>query len=258
MTESNAAESITKVFVQASGRKRRPACPVSVNTGRKPAAMMSSEKKMAGVTSRAASPSSRFRSAPGGAPASFLCDASIITISASTVAPMAMAMPPRLMMVAGMSNSTMGMKESATAMGMEMMGRSAERKWKRKTITTSATTMASSTRAFLSVAIDRSISPVRSYATSTFTPAGSERASSAIFCFTRPITSSTFSPWRTITMPPTASPSPFHSSRPRRMSGPKRTVATSFTKIGAPSGPRVRRAVRSMAPRSWMYPRPCT
>ncbi len=91
--ERTAADSITKVLVQASGVKSRPACPVSVNTGRKATAMMSSEKNSAGVTSRAASASSRWRSAPGGACSSFLWLASIITISASTVAPMAMAMP---------------------------------------------------------------------------------------------------------------------------------------------------------------------
>jgi len=37
-----------------------------------------------------------------------------MTISASTVAPIAMAMPPRLMMVEGMSIRYIGMNESAT------------------------------------------------------------------------------------------------------------------------------------------------
>jgi len=160
--ESTAAESMTKVLVQASGVKSRPAWPVRVKTGRKATAMMSSEKKMAGVTSRAASASSRWRSAPGGACSSFLWLASIMTISASTVAPMAMAMPPRLMMVAGMSSSHMGMKLTDTATGSERMGSSAERKWSRKRMMTSATTSASSSSAFLSVPMERWMSSERS------------------------------------------------------------------------------------------------
>ena len=66
--------------------------------------MMSSEKKIAGVTSRAASASSFCRASSlrsGGAFSSFLWAASTITISASTVAPIAMAIPPSDMIVAG-------------------------------------------------------------------------------------------------------------------------------------------------------------
>jgi hypothetical protein len=111
VTDRSAAESITKVLVYASGRKSRPAWPVSPNTGMKLAAMISSEKKIAGVTSRAAS-ESRVRSLLGvsvlGRSSSFLWAASTITISASTVAPMAMAMPPSDMMVAGPSSRTSG------------------------------------------------------------------------------------------------------------------------------------------------------
>ena len=124
--------------------------------------MMRSEKKMAGVTSRAASASSRWRSAPGGACSSFLWLASIITISASTVAPTAMAMPPRLMMVAGMSRSHMGTKATATASGRESMGRSAERRCSRKRMMTAETTTASSRSAVLRVSMDRRISAERS------------------------------------------------------------------------------------------------
>src|SRR5688572_23953375 len=96
--------------------------------GMKDAAIMRREKKMAGVTSTAASWSSfsrAFLGRFGGARSSFLWQASIMTISASTVAPMAMAMPPRLMMVAGMPRRYIGMNESRTAMGKLMMGRSA-------------------------------------------------------------------------------------------------------------------------------------
>ena len=54
---------------------------------------------------------------PGGACSSFLCDASIITISASTVAPIAIAMPPRLMIVDGMSSRYIGMNGERDAIG---------------------------------------------------------------------------------------------------------------------------------------------
>jgi hypothetical protein len=39
---------------------------------------------------------------------------------------------------------------------------------------------------------------------------------------------------RMTTMPPTASPRPFQSAAPRRMSGPNWTVATSLSRIGVP------------------------
>ncbi len=162
MIERTAEISITAVLVYASGLKSRPACPGSVKTGKKAMAMMSKEKKIAGVTSFAASARSLCRSASGGPCSSFLCEASIITISASTVAPMAMAMPPRLMIVEGMSSRYMGMKESATATGREMMGKSELRKWRRKRMITALTVIASSSRASLSVSMERWISPERS------------------------------------------------------------------------------------------------
>ncbi|MNC97719.1 hypothetical protein D3C83_154710 [compost metagenome] len=75
MIERSAAASITNVLVIASGRKRRPACPVSPKTGTNETAMMSSEKKIAGVTSLAArARRARLASAerPGGACSSAL------------------------------------------------------------------------------------------------------------------------------------------------------------------------------------------
>src|SRR5262249_44420116 len=98
----------------------------------------------------------------GGACSSFLCDASIMTISASTVAPMAMAIPPRLMIVDGMSRKYMGMNARATAMGRVRMGRRALRRWRRNRMITAATVIASSRSADLSVRIDRSMIPERS------------------------------------------------------------------------------------------------
>jgi len=135
---------------------------VSVKTGKNATAMISREKKMAGVTSFAASASSLCRSAPGPACSSFLCDASIMTISASTVAPIAMAIPPRLMIVDGMSRRTMGMKEMATLMGSDKIGKSELRKCSRKRMITRLTTIASSMSACSSVSMERPMSPDRS------------------------------------------------------------------------------------------------
>jgi hypothetical protein len=124
--------------------------------------MMSSEEKMAGVTSLAASARSFGRSAPGPACSSFLCAASIVTISASAVAPMAMAMPPKLMIVEGMSSSTMGMNDSATLIGSDRIGRSELRRCRRNKMITRLTVTASSVSACLRVSIDRSPTPERS------------------------------------------------------------------------------------------------
>ncbi len=70
--------------------------------------MISSEKNSAGPTSTAASPITRQRSSPASVwfgcscaqRSSFLCAFSIITTAASTIAPMAIAMPPSDMMLA--------------------------------------------------------------------------------------------------------------------------------------------------------------
>ncbi len=61
--------------------------------------MMSRLKNKAGPTSMAASISTSLRGLPGVARSRCLWAFSIITIAASTMAPMAMAMPPRLMML---------------------------------------------------------------------------------------------------------------------------------------------------------------
>ena len=57
--DSTAAASITNVLVYARGLNSLPAWPVRPNTGKNATAIISSEKKIAGVTSRAASASSR-------------------------------------------------------------------------------------------------------------------------------------------------------------------------------------------------------
>ena len=66
------------------------------------------------------------------------------------------------------------------------------------------------------------------------TPFGSEGSISFRRSFTRWITSRAFSPWRMTTMPPTVSPLPSRSETPRRISGPRPTVATSRMRTGVP------------------------
>src|SRR5881394_1051713 len=67
VTDASAANAIANVFVNASGLNSRPAWPLSAKIGRNAAVMMSSEKKIGGPTSCAASISNFCREAPGGA-----------------------------------------------------------------------------------------------------------------------------------------------------------------------------------------------
>ena len=69
-----------------------------------------------------------------------------MTMAASTMAPMAMAMPPRLMMLEPMPSACMAMKAISTPTGRVTMATSAERTCSRKTTQTAATTRHSSIR----------------------------------------------------------------------------------------------------------------
>ena len=115
--------------------------------------------------------------------------------AASTVAPIAMAMPPRLMIVDGMSSSTIGMNDSATLIGSDRIGSSELRKWSRNSMITRLTTIASSMSACLSVSID-ALDEARAVVGERQLDArrGSWACSSANFFFTRSMTSSAFSP----------------------------------------------------------------
>ena len=73
---------------------------------------------------------------------------SIITMAASTIAPMAMAMPPRLMMLAFTPMARMTMKEMKIPNGRVTIATSDDRKWRRKMIVTSAT-MSDSSRSLV-------------------------------------------------------------------------------------------------------------
>ncbi len=97
VTERRAAKAIEKVLVNASGLKSRPSVPSSVNTGRNATVMTRSEKKIGRPTSTRAAVTTSWRGA--GRPAvsqssSRLCTFSTTMMAASTMAPMAMAIPP--------------------------------------------------------------------------------------------------------------------------------------------------------------------
>src|SRR5213594_3916890 len=98
VTESSAAAAIAKVLVSASGRNSGPSWSSSVNTGRKESVMMRSDMNSAGPTSRAAA-NTRSQFGRSGSCSTCLCRFSSITIAASIMAPIAMTIPPRLMIL---------------------------------------------------------------------------------------------------------------------------------------------------------------
>ncbi len=109
MIESSAAAAIANVFVQASGLNSNPSCASNAKIGKKETVIMSSEKNSDGPTSLAASISTSVRGFSGGARSRCLCAFSIMTIAASIMAPIAMAIPPRLMMLDEMPSAHMQM-----------------------------------------------------------------------------------------------------------------------------------------------------
>ena len=100
VTEKSAAPAMAKVLVNASGLKRRPASAWSPKRGRNETVMIRSEKKSDGPTSTAASISTSRRGASSGARSRCLWAFSTMTMPASIMVPMAMAMPPSDMMLA--------------------------------------------------------------------------------------------------------------------------------------------------------------
>ena len=150
------------VLVKARGRKRRPSWASNVNTGRKLMAMISSEKNRAGPTSLAAS---RIRSQWGFFPLSrsmCLWAFSIMTMAASTMAPTAMAMPPRLIMLALSPCLSIIIKLMNTPSGRVKIPTRALRKWNKKMMHTRATMILSSMRVFFRLLIALSIRDERS------------------------------------------------------------------------------------------------
>jgi hypothetical protein len=124
-----------------------------------------SEKKSAGPTSVAASPiTSQCRSRLRFGPARSRClwAFSIITIAASTMVPIAIAIPPKDMMLALMPCPFMMINAINTPKGSETMATKAERRWNRKTRHTKATTMNSWSSLLLRLSTAARISSERS------------------------------------------------------------------------------------------------
>ena len=155
VTDSIAAPAMAKVLVKASGLKSRPSCASSVNTGRNETVMMSRLKKSAGPTSLAASMMVSWRGLPGGARSRCLCAFSIITMAASIIAPMAMAIPPRLMMFELMPSPCMTRKAKRMPTGSIRIATRALRACIRKTMQTSPTIRLSSSSVRSSVSMAR-------------------------------------------------------------------------------------------------------
>ncbi len=128
--------------------------------------MISSEKNSAGPTSLQAAIIASMRSRRGCGPPAIrsrcLWAFSIITMAASIIAPMAMAMPPRLIRLEFMPSRRMAMKAISTPTGSIRMATSALRTCIRKTTHTSATMSDSSTKVHVRVSIARWISSERS------------------------------------------------------------------------------------------------
>ncbi len=201
------AAAIENVFVSASGRNIRPSTCSSVKTGRKLTVTMRSEKKRLGPTSFAASITACIRSfseSSGGGPSPrafaararsmCLCAFSTITRLASTITPIAIAIPPRLMMLALIPRRYITPSAIRMPTGTVTTATNALRKWSRNTSTTSATTSSSSQIFVVSVSTARPMSALRSYSVTTSTPGGSPLCNSTSRAFTRSIVACAFSP----------------------------------------------------------------
>ena len=93
------------------------------------------------------------RGLPGGARSRCLCAFSIMTMAASTMAPMAIAMPPRLMMLEPRPSAFMAANAISTPTGSMRIATSALRTCSRKTTQTSATMTLSSSSVCCKVSI---------------------------------------------------------------------------------------------------------
>ena len=211
--------------------------------------MMRSEKKSAGPTSLHASTIAWARDSPGFNRSRCLCAFSIITMAASIIAPMAMAIPPRLMMFELMPSARMHRNAMSTPMGSITIATSALLTCSRNTTQTSATITLSSRSVVFNVSMARWMRSERSYTVLSVTPSGRPLLISSIFALTLWITSSAFWPNRATTMPCTISPSPSSSASPRRSSGPSSTRATSRTRTGVPFSALTTRSSMSDFPR---------
>ena len=120
-----AAIIIEKFFVKASGLNNLPSWYWRAKIGIKETAITRSEKKLGPPTSFTASMITCF-AGPGRPSAcqcsNFLWVCSTTTIAASTIAPIAMAIPPRDMMFAVKPIACIGMNARTTAIGIVRIG----------------------------------------------------------------------------------------------------------------------------------------
>ena len=138
VTDRKAAAAIAKVLVRASGRNSRPSCAWSENTGMNDSVMISSDTKSAGPTSRALAATSSQRGRSGSC-SMCLWRFSIITIAASIMAPMAMAIPPSDMILALTPMNLVAARAMRMPRGRVEIATSALRAWSRKMMHTTAT-----------------------------------------------------------------------------------------------------------------------
>ena len=119
-------------------------------------------KNSAGPTSRQASMISWARLREPSERSMCLCEFSIITIAASTITPIEIAMPPRLMMLEFMPSARIAITAISTPTGSMTIATSALRAWNRNTRHTSATIRLSSSNVVRKVLIARTMRSDRS------------------------------------------------------------------------------------------------
>ena len=119
-------------------------------------------KNNAGPTSRQASMISWARLREPSERSMCLCAFSIITIAASTITPIEIAMPPRLMMLEFMPSARIAITATSTPTGSMTIATSALRAWNRNSRQTSATMRLSSSNVVRSVLIARTMRSDRS------------------------------------------------------------------------------------------------
>ena len=145
MTASIAAAAIEYVLVKAKGANILPSCPSSTNTGTKLKVMISNEKNNAGPTSDAAFAITCQRLAlVSGVFSMCLWTFSTITIAPSTMAPIAIAIPPSDMMLALMPCHDMMIKAIIIPIGKLTNTTNELRIWNKNKAQTTITTRNSS------------------------------------------------------------------------------------------------------------------
>ena len=166
--DNTAPVTIANVLVQASGEKSRPSCPLSAKMGKNEITTSISAKKIGFPTCLAETIIISLLSC--GVIFPFLaitlwiclCAFSTITIAASTIAPIAIAIPPSDIIFDPSPKSFMSKNVNATVTGRMIIIISALRIWSRKSATISMTIILSSINVCFRVPIALSIRELRS------------------------------------------------------------------------------------------------